>query len=208
MIELTHSIRLDIVRNVDVGLHSLIVAVPRPLHHDLRRDAKRKRITDKGASASVRTEQSIFRRHFIDALVPFVVGLADRSVDPSKFGKLLEVLIHLLVGDHGQRLVVLKYHILVLLQDSLTVLVELDDQTVRSLNRSDFDMIFLDIASSKIVDIRVSQSSEALEEEDIPHTIKRLLSWRDLEFTKPCQLLPSQEDDLLRVSLSLGLKVS
>ena len=120
----------------------------------------------------MRTEQSIFRRHLIDALIPLVVGLADGFVDTSKFSKLLEVLIHPLVSDHGQCLVVLKYHILILLQDSFAVLVELDDQTVRSLNRSDFDMIFLDVASSEIVDIRVSQSSEALEEEDIPHTIK------------------------------------
>ena len=153
MIELTHSIRLDVVRNVNVGLHSLIVAVPRPLHHDLRWDAEGKGVTDKGAPASVRTEQSIFRSHLIDALVPFIVGLADRFVDTSKFSKLLEVLIHLLVSDHGQCLVVLKYHILILLQDSLTVLIELDDQTVRSLDRSDFDMIFLDVASSEIVDI-------------------------------------------------------
>ena len=99
--------------------------------------------------------------------------------------------------------VVLKYHILALLQDSFAVLVELDDQTVRSLNRSDFDMIFLDIASSEIVDIRVSQSSEALEEEDIPHTIKRLLRWRDLELSELRQLLPSQEDDLLLRILEL-----
>ena len=99
------------------------------------------------------TKQSIFRSHLIDALVPFIVGLADRFVDTSKFSKFLEVLIHLLVSDHGQCLVVLKYHILILLQDSLTVLIELDDQTVRSLDRSDFDMIFLDVASSEIVDI-------------------------------------------------------
>ena len=83
------------------------------------------------------------------------------------------------------------------------MLVELDDQAVRSLDRSDFYMIFLDVASSEIVDIRVSQSSEALEEEDIPHTIKRLLRWRDLKFTKPCQLLSSQEDDLLLRILEL-----
>ena len=172
LIKLTHGISLDVVCNIDVGLHSLVVAVPRPLHHDLRWDAEGKGVTDKGATTSIRTKQSIFRRHLIDALVPFVVGLADRFVDPSKFGKLLEILIHLLVSDNGQCLVVLKYHILILLQDSFAVLVELDDQTVRSLNRSDFDMIFLDIASSEIVDIRVSQSSEALEEEDIPHTIK------------------------------------
>ena len=178
--------------------------MPCPLHHDLRWDAQSKRITDKGTSASVRTEQGILRSNFIDALVPLVVGLADRLVDTSKFGKLLEVLIHPLVSDHGLCLVVLKYHILVLLQDSLTVLIELDDQAVRSLNRSDFDMIFLDVASSEIVDIRVSQSSEALEEEDIPHTIKRRLRWRDLKFTKPCQLLPSQEDDLLLRILELG----
>ena len=96
----------------------------------------------------MRTEQGILGSHLINTLVTLVVGLSDGFIDPSKFGKLLEVLIHLLVSDHGQRLVVLKYHILILLQDSLTVLVELDDQAVRSLDRSDFDMIFLDIASS------------------------------------------------------------
>ena len=64
-------------------------------------------------------------------------------------------------------------------------------------------MIFLDIASSEIVDIRVSQSSEALEEEDITHTIKRLLCWRDGKLTKLSQLLPSQEDDLLLRILEL-----
>ena len=65
-------------------------------------------------------------------------------------------------------------------------------------------MIFLDIASSEIVDIRVSQSSEALEEEDITHTIKRLLRWRDLELSELRQLLPSQEDDLLLCIFELG----
>ena len=39
----------------------------------------------------MRTEQSIFRRHLIDALIPLVVGLADRFIDPSKFGKLLDI---------------------------------------------------------------------------------------------------------------------
>ena len=72
-----------------------------PLHHDLRRDTQGKGIADKGASASVRTEQGIFRRHFIDTLVPFILGLANRFIDTSKFGKLLEILIHLLVSDHG-----------------------------------------------------------------------------------------------------------
>ena len=124
-----------------------------PFHHDLRRNAKGKRITDKGPTASMCTEQGIFRRYLIDTLITLVVGLADRFVDTSKFSKLLEVLIHLLVSDHRQCLVVLKYHILVLLQDSLAVLVELDDQAIRSLDRSDFDMILLDVASSKVVDI-------------------------------------------------------
>jgi hypothetical protein len=40
-----------------------------------------------------------------------------------------------------------KHDVLVFLQDSFAVLVELDDQAVRSLDRGDFDMIFLDIAS-------------------------------------------------------------
>lgn len=32
-----------------------------------------------------------------------------------------------------------------------------------------------------IVDIRVLQSREALEEEDIPHTVKRLLRWEEFD---------------------------
>ena len=63
----------------------------RPLHHDLRRNAKGKGVTDKGATTCVRTEQSIFRSHFIDALISLVVGLTDRFIDPSKFGKLLDI---------------------------------------------------------------------------------------------------------------------
>ena len=51
--------------------------------------------------------------------------------------------------------VVLTYHILVFLQNGLAVLVKLDDQAVRSLDRSDLDMIFLDVASSEIVDVRI-----------------------------------------------------
>ena len=47
----------------------------------------------------------------------------------------------------------IKHDAMVLLQDSFAVLVELDDQAIRSLDRSDFDMIFLDVASSYIVDI-------------------------------------------------------
>ena len=103
----------------------------------------------------MRTEQGILRSHFIDTLIPLVVGLANRFIDTCKFSKLLEVLIHLLVRDHGEGLVVLKYHILVLLQGGLAVLVELDDQAIRSLDRCDFDMIFLDVASSEIVDVRI-----------------------------------------------------
>ena len=39
-------------------------------------------IRDKGATACVRTEQGIPRCHFIDTLIPLVVGLADRFIAP------------------------------------------------------------------------------------------------------------------------------
>ena len=89
LIEFTHGIGLNVVCNIDVGLHRLVVAVPRPLHHDLRRDTQSKGITDKGTTTSMRTEQGIFRRHLFDALVPFVVGLADRFVDTSSLASSL-----------------------------------------------------------------------------------------------------------------------
>ena len=65
--------------------------MPRPFHHDLRRDARGKSITDKGATTSVRTEQGILRSNFINTLITLVVGLADRFINPCKFGKLPDI---------------------------------------------------------------------------------------------------------------------
>ena len=65
--------------------------MPRPFHRDLRRDAQSKCITDKGTTTSMRTEQGILRSNVIDTLITLVVGLANRFVDPSKFGKLLDI---------------------------------------------------------------------------------------------------------------------
>lgn len=63
----------------------------RPLHHDLRWDAEGKGVTDKGGSVSVHTEQGILRSNFIDALITLVVGLANRFIDPGRFGKLPDI---------------------------------------------------------------------------------------------------------------------
>lgn len=76
-------------------------------------------------------------------LVSFVAG-----IDTNKFGKLLEVFIHLLISDHGECFIELKHDVLVFLLDSLAMVIEFDAQTIRGLDRRDLDMLLLDIASS------------------------------------------------------------
>ena len=75
-------------------------------------------------------------------LVSFVAG-----IDTNKFGKLLEVFIHL-ISDHGECFIELKHDVLVFLLDSLAMVIEFDAQTIRGLDRRDLDMLLLDIASS------------------------------------------------------------
>ena len=68
MIEFTHSIRLDVVCNINVGFHCLVVAMSRPLHHHLRRNAQSEDVTDERSATDVRAKQGIFRRNIISSL--------------------------------------------------------------------------------------------------------------------------------------------
>lgn len=98
----------DVVGNVNVRLHSLVVAVARPFHHHLRKNTQCKGITDESATPSARAKQGIFRSHLINALIAFIVGLSHRVIDFSKLSQFFEVIVHLLIRNHWQSLVVFK----------------------------------------------------------------------------------------------------
>ena len=74
------------------------------------------------------------------------------------------------------------------------------------LDSGHFDMVAFDVASAEIVDVRVAQASEALEEKHITHSTESLLGRWDFELSELVNFLPSEEDDFLLRILEFGLK--
>ena len=136
------------------------------------------------------TKQGIFRCHLINAFIAFIVDLSHEFIDFSKLCQFFEVIVHLLIRNHWQSLVVFKLHILVFLKNSLAVVVQFDNQTIGSLDCRHFDVISFDVASTKVENIRITQSREALEEKNITHTFKSLLRCWDFELSESVQLFP------------------
>ena len=56
LIKSTHCISLNVIGNINIGSHRLVVAVSRPFHYNLCRDTECQRITDKCASSSMSAE--------------------------------------------------------------------------------------------------------------------------------------------------------
>lgn len=77
------------------------------------------------------------------------------------------------------------------------MVVQLDDQAIRSLNRCNLNVVALYITSTKIKHIGVAQAREALEEKYITYPIKSLLGSRYFELSEFVQFLPCEEDDFL-----------
>ena len=75
--------------------------------------------------------------------------------------------------------------------------VQLDNQTVRSLNRCHLNVVTFNITSAKIEYIRITQTCKTLEEKYITHSIKSLLGSWYFELSEFVKFLPCEEDDFL-----------
>ena len=71
-IEEFHGISLDLLGNLDIGLHRLVVGVTGPLHHNLGRDAAGEGETDEGAPGGMSANQVAFWIGLFLALPSFV----------------------------------------------------------------------------------------------------------------------------------------
>lgn len=146
-----------------------------PFHHHLWRNAQGEGITDERSATCVRAEQGIFRRNIIYSLITFVICLSYRLVNASHFRQFLKIVIHFLIGNNRQHLVIFKRHILVLVKNRFAVIIQFYNQTIGSLDRCNFNMVAFNITSAEIEHIRIAQACEALEEKNISHTFESLL---------------------------------
>ena len=147
----------------------------RPFHYHLCRNTESQSITDECASPCVCAEQSIFRRNLINALITLVIGLSYRLIYLCQLAQLFQVIVHLLIADNGQHLVSLKMYIFVLFEDCFAMVIQLNNQTIGSLDGGNLYVVSLNIACAKIIDIGIPQSRKAAEQEHITHSLKILL---------------------------------
>ena len=83
-VELRHRGGLDVVHDVNIGLHGLVVGVAGPFHHNVRRDAQRQGVDDESTAAGVGSDQFPFGMDLVLADVALVGRDADFLVDPGE----------------------------------------------------------------------------------------------------------------------------
>ena len=134
-----------------------------PFHHDVRRDAEGEGIDDKGAAAGVSADELPLGLDLVGADVALVGGDANLFIDAGELAQLLDVAVHCLVGIVRKGLVVLEGGVLVFLQNIPGDLVQFDGDAVCRLDGRDLDVVALDVAAAKIVDVGVPEAGEAAE---------------------------------------------
>ena len=167
-----------------------------PFHHDVRGDAEGEGVDDKGAAAGVGPDQFPLRLDLVGADVALVGGDADLLIDAGEFAQLLDVAVHCLVGIVRKGLVVLEGGVLVFLQNIPGNLVQFYGDAVRRLDGRDLDVVALDVAAAKVVDVGVPETGEAAEQEDIPDRIQVGLGFREFQIADAGDFLLGEVDDL------------
>lgn len=148
-----------------------------PFHNYLRRNPQCKCITDKRSTTSVCSKQGIFRCNFINAL-----SLTYRLINTCQFSQFFKIIVHFLVSNNRQHLVIFKCHILVFIKNCFTMVVQLNNQAIRSLNRCNLNVVAFYITSTKIKHIGVTQPREALKEKK-RHVLDLKLAWQQVSRT-------------------------
>ena len=190
LVEFAHCVRLHVIGYVYVGLHRLVVAVPRPFHHHLCGNAERKRVADECPSSGMGAQQRVFGCNGVYTLAAFIVGFAYWLVDFRKFPQFFQVVVHLLVADDWERLVSFKLHVLVFVKYRPAVVVQFDDKAVSSLYGGDFYIPVPNVAPFEVVHVRIAQPAETAEQKDVPYPFEILLGRGVSCNLSVCSVLP------------------
>ena len=129
-----------------------------PFHHDIRSDAEGQGVDNEGTAASIGADKFPLGLDLVSSDVALVGSDADLLIDAGELAQQFDVAVHRLVGVVREGLVVLEGGVLVFLQNIPGNLVQFDGNAVRSLDGSDFDVVALDVAAAKVVDIGVPEN--------------------------------------------------
>ena len=194
-------------------------------HHYLGRDADGEHEADEGLSAGVGGHLGVFGADDVVSAAVLEAGDADGFVDVAELADLLQVGVHALVGDDGQREVSGEILVLVLVQDGLGVGVELDVEGDIGLLGGDGEDAVLDVVAVDVGHVGVAEAGEGAEAEEVAglsqgaglqdgffdfpagHVVDLdfLAGLRQLEVVQAHQLFVGEEDDGLAGSLEDGM---
>ena len=99
-VEFLHRFGLDVVGNVDIRFHCLVVAMASPFHDYLSRYTQCPSTTDECSSASIITYQLVLGFDNIDSFISLIEGLAYRLVNLCQYAELMQIGVHLLIADY------------------------------------------------------------------------------------------------------------
>ena len=154
-----------------------------PFHHDVRSDAEGESIDDEGAAACMGTDEFPLRLDLVGSDVALVGGDADLLIDTGEFAQFFDVAVHRLIRVVRQGLVVLEGGVLVFLQNIPGNLVQFDGDAVRCLDGRDLDLVALNVAATKVIDVGVPEAGEATKQEDVTDGIQVGLGLREFLVT-------------------------
>lgn len=139
-------------------------------HHNLRGggDANGEHEANESLAATVGCNLGVFGNSDVVAAALTEASNVDGVVKSAELADLLQILVHLLVGDDGQGQVSRKIIVLVLVQNSLGIAVELDLEAGVCLLSDDRDGSVLNIVFVEVGHVRVAEASEGAEAEEVP----------------------------------------
>ena len=157
----------DFFGDVDVGFHSFVVGVAGPFHDDLGRDAAREGEADEGAATCVGADEFVFGTGLLHPLAGTHDDTRDRGIESAQLAEVLEVLVHALVGDDGERLTVREFLLFILGEDGFGVFVEVDGQAVVGLLGGDVDAVADHVGALEVGHVGVTEAGEGAEAEEV-----------------------------------------
>jgi len=124
--------------------------VASPFHHDLRRDAGGQGKADEGAASGMSADEFVFGLCALLSLSSPICYAGDGRIEFAEFAEILQVVVHLLVGDYRQGLVPGDGLVLVFVQDPFGDVVQVNRKAVCGLDGGDVDAVVIDVAAPQV----------------------------------------------------------
>ena len=163
-----HGVGLGLAGNVNIRFHGLVVTVAGPFHDHLRRDAAGEGQADEGAAAGMGAQHLILGEGLLDPLASTETYPGDGIIEAAELAQVLQVVIHLLVGNHRQGVVANGLQILVLVEYGFGIGVQINGQAVVGLLGGNVDVLVRNVLLPEVIHIRETEGREGAEAEKVP----------------------------------------